>query len=209
MKAWNKALLGACVCTAAGGLVYAQDADDDSDTQELRIQFQPTLSGAQQVPPVETDGEGILHLEFDRGFTRGDYQLQVSGLTNVTGAHLHCALAGENGPVVVPLFEPQGDEEDGQTNGTLSQGSFTSAEVVPPDDTEVCGIPLNNVASLAHAIREGLVYVNVHTDANPEGEIRGQIFPELGTREQSRDEIQDQDRDQARAQADDTSTSER
>lgn len=195
MKAWSKALLGAYVCTAASGLVYAQDADDndDDDLQELRIQFQPTLSGAQQVPPVETEGSGILHLEFDRGFTRGDYLLQVSGLTNVTGAHLHCALAGENGAIVVPLFEPQGEEEDGQTNGTLSQGSFTSADIVPPDDTEVCGVPLNNVASLAHAIREGLVYVNVHTEANPEGEIRGQIFPEFGIREQE----QEQDRDMA------------
>lgn len=183
MNTWTRGLLGILALSGAGGLAYAQEAGDDQ-VQDFSVEFHPALSGAQEVPPVESQGSGVLHLEFDRGFTRGDYQLIVSGLTGVTAAHLHCAAAGENGPIVVPLFESQ-EEEGTSEDGTLSEGTFTGAEVTPPDDTQVCGVPLNNVASLTNAIREGLVYVNVHTQANPEGEIRGQIFPELGVREQT------------------------
>jgi hypothetical protein len=35
---------------------------------------------------------------------------------------------------------------------------------------------VNNVASLLHALREGVLYVNFHSDVFPGGETRGQIF---------------------------------
>jgi hypothetical protein len=38
------------------------------------------------------------------------------------------------------------------------------------------GRPINNIASLAFAMRDGLIYANVHTVANTGGEVRGQLL---------------------------------
>jgi hypothetical protein len=38
------------------------------------------------------------------------------------------------------------------------------------------GMPINNIASLAFAMRDGLIYANVHTVANSGGEARGQLL---------------------------------
>ena len=48
---------------------------------------------------------------------------------------------------------------------------FTGADCVP-----AIGRPVNNIASLAFAARNGLIYANVHTVANPPGEVRGQLL---------------------------------
>jgi tRNA pseudouridine-54 N-methylase len=41
---------------------------------------------------------------------------------------------------------------------------------------DVIGRPVTNIAALAFAMREGLIYVNLHTTDNPAGEVRGQLL---------------------------------
>ena len=48
---------------------------------------------------------------------------------------------------------------------------------------------INNIASLYAAILVGKIYLNVHSEANPGGEVRGQIFPGTGGRGGERDEL--------------------
>ena len=109
-----------------------------------------TLSGSQEVPPVSTaaTGSGTISVLMDRS---------VSGTVTTSGvagnaAHIHLAAPGQNGPVIVPLNKT-GDN-------TWS---------VPP------AIRLNDTQYEAY--RLGNLYVNVHSAANPSGEIRGQIKP--------------------------------
>lgn len=168
MKLSRAILSSFAVCLASAGTAFAQD--DLTETNQLRT----VLTGAQEVPEVATAGQGVLTLQFDEGLTQATFNLDVAGTNPVVAAHLHCGRAGENGPIVVTLFGP--DPNGVPPAAPLAQGTITNASVVSPAGDPACGVPLNNIASVFAAIREGWIYTNVHSIVNPEGEVRGQVF---------------------------------
>ena len=94
---------------------------------------------------------------------------------NVTLVHFHCAQAGKNGPVIVSFFSGAQDVNGIFLEGNIKNNNITCSE----DGVDFCncdGLEVNNMPSLYQAMRNGLVYLNVHTNANPDGEVRGQIF---------------------------------
>lgn len=133
-------------------------------------------SGAQEVPPVATHTTAHVSLKFDEGFTKASYQLDIWKGVAITQVHLHCAAAGSNGAIVAFLFNvaPVPGPGGVHIDGTASHGELTNAEIVP---VTCASIQVNNIASLYEAILNRLIYVNVHSEANPPGEVRGQIFP--------------------------------
>ena len=141
------------------------------DDSGIEADYETTLSGAWEVPSVDTDAVG--RAVFDR---RGDemrFEVAATGLENVTAGHIHAGGAGENGPVVVPLFAfssgVDGPESEARTvEGTLANGSFTAEDLTGPLE----GATLDDLVS---TIESGQAYVNVHTVANPAGEIRGNL----------------------------------
>jgi hypothetical protein len=135
------------------GLAGCNDTEDPAA-------FTGTLEAASQVPPVASTATGATSLDFD-GESTVRFTVDVHSITGVTAAHIHSGPAGATGPARVDLFTgPQTGPADGQ----LVQGSFG------PDDVE--GISLDN---LVNEMRSGNAYVDVHTAANPDGEIRGQL----------------------------------
>lgn len=126
--------------------------------------FTAHLNGGAEVPSVETQGQGQVKLT-----VHGDtvhFKLIVANTENVTQAHIHCGAADTNGPVAVFLF---GFVSGGVTaNGVLAEGTFTATDLFP-----TCGFA--DIEDLVAAMAAGDTYVNVHTVANPAGEIRGQI----------------------------------
>jgi CHRD domain len=108
------------------------------------------LSGNQEVPPVSTaaTGSGTITVLMDRSVSGSVTTSGVAG----SAAHIHLAAPGQNGPVIVPLNKT-GD----------------NVWSVPP------AIRLNDAQYEAY--RLGNLYVNVHSAANPGGEIRGQLKP--------------------------------
>ena len=133
-------------------------------------QFTALASGAQEVPPVLTRTKGSLSLNFRDDLALARYSLSVRRGREIVAAHLHCGVAGSNGPVVVVLF---GGFFNG--SGQIAAGILRSGNVIP-QDAATCGLPINNIASLLTAIRQDLVYVNVHSLANLGGEVRAQVL---------------------------------
>jgi CHRD domain-containing protein len=106
-----------------------------------------SLSGANEVPPVTTSatGEGTITVA-DDGAVGGS--VTTKGVQG-TAAHIHMGAAGKNGPVIVP-FTKEGDTYKAAAGAKLN-----------PDQMK--------------AFKAGELYFNVHSAANPNGEIRGQL----------------------------------
>jgi hypothetical protein len=137
--------------------------------------FTAHLSGAQEVPAVDTAGHGqaLLSVSDDRSEVR--YKVLVANVENMTQAHIHCGAAGVNGPVVVFLF---GLIPEGETlNGILAQGKFTATNIIPRPDSAACPGGVADLEGLRAKMEAGMTYVNVHTLQFPGGEIRGQVRP--------------------------------
>ena len=153
--------------------IQADDDDDDGKGQE----FEARLTGAEEVPPVMTDTSGKAEIVFNEDETKADYELTVRKGVRVTQSHIHCAPKGVNGPIVVFLagFHNRGWDVDGSW---IENATVTDANVIPPAAGGPCPHVINNLRDLAEAIRQGNTYANVHTVANPGGEVRGQLRAE-------------------------------
>ncbi len=146
------------------GLAYA-------DGQE----FEATLSGAQEVMGgTDTPATGRINAKFDNAFTKVRVNLRIKNLMGTfVGAHFHCARPGQNGPVAFGLVNPGPLAFDGKR----IRGTLTNADFFGVDCTDMIGRPVNNIAALAFAMRDGLIYTNVHSIPDfPGGEIRGQML---------------------------------
>jgi xanthine/uracil/vitamin C permease (AzgA family) len=109
-----------------------------------------TLSGTQEVPPVNTaaTGSGTITVLMDRSVSGS---VTTSGIAG-TAAHIHLAVPGQNGPVIVPLNK-------------TGENVWSVPDLIRFNDAQY------------EAYRLGNLYVNVHSAANPAGEIRGQVRP--------------------------------
>lgn len=141
-----------------------ESLSDDQITLRSDYTFTASLSGANEVPPNESDAHGVIILKIAPDETSIDYKLIASNIDSVWGAHLHMAPAGTNGAVVVGLYS---GPVTGKQNGILSQGTITAADVV--------GQIAGDLQSLIDTLRSGFIYTNVHTNMIPSGEIRGQL----------------------------------
>jgi hypothetical protein len=115
------------------------------------VSYTARLSARNEIPKTDSKGTGKLDATFDTQTKVLSYTLTFDGLTGpATVAHIHGpATRKENAGVVVPL---------GDKNPT----SPVSGTVTLTDDQ-------------AKALASSRLYTNVHTAANPSGEIRGQI----------------------------------
>jgi|SRR5450631_1937137 hypothetical protein len=112
-------------------------------------EFELNLTGSQEVPAVQSVGSGS-------GTITVNDDMSVSGSVMTTGivgtkAHIHESAAGKNGPVIIDLTK------DGETWSVPAGAKLTAAQFA--------------------SYKAGDLYVNVHTAANPKGEMRAQIKP--------------------------------
>ncbi len=128
--------------------------------------FTPAPTGSEAVGygVIETLGGGLIDVTLDVvGLTIGDLATNflVGDLANLGPVHLHNAPAGANGPIEVAF--PAFGIGDGIEYGVTSDGfNLVATGVAAPD-------------SFFTALEAGNIYFNVHSNAFPGGEIRGQV----------------------------------
>jgi hypothetical protein len=113
------------------------------------VALKATLNATSEVPPNDSKATGTLTATFDTGSKLLSWKGSYSGLTGpATAAHFHGpAEPGKNAGVAVPIANP----------GPAFEGSTTLTDAQAAD------------------LLAGRYYVNVHTEANKPGEIRGQL----------------------------------
>jgi hypothetical protein len=159
----------------AGGL-YINAHSDAFPGGEVRAQLLPSnitliftdLTGAEEVPPVATDGSARAATTVDTDASVVTINVNTVELPTANAAHIHAAPPGEVGDVIVPL------EQDATTS---SLWFATAVEVT---------------AEQLAAFEANDWYVNVHTPENPDGEVRGQIIAAAGPEAFTFTEIQTQ-----------------
>jgi len=119
-------------------------------TAALGDDIKVTLSGEQEVPAVTTQasGSGTIVIGADKSVSGGVTTTGIQG----TAAHIHVGKPGANGPVAVPLVKRGDNGWSVGPGAKLSDAQYQS-------------------------YKAGDLYVNVHSTAHPDGEIRGQLKP--------------------------------
>ena len=147
--------IGIAICTSAAFAQPTQSApiaqtNPMLPTMEMPGAITAQLSGASEVPPNRSEGTGALDANYDDRTRVLSWKITYSGLTgSVTSAHFHGpALPGDNAGPVVPI------------TGKLTSPIIGKAT-----------LKVEQVAELMN----GKWYLNLHTEAHPGGEVRGQV----------------------------------
>jgi len=119
------------------------------------------LSGNEEVPPVQTEATGVAEF-IPIGPDSIAYSVNATNIEGATAGHIHLGKEGENGPVAVTLFKYDSPMNEVSENGTITA------------DTLEGPMAGKQISDLATAGANGTLYVNIHTEQNPNGEIRGQ-----------------------------------
>lgn len=95
------------------------------------------------------------------------YIINATNIENVTAAHIHSGILGENGPIVATLFDVDVPVE--RVNGTLVQWNLTANMLEGP-------LLRKQLSDLTMNMQSNTTYVNIHSTDHTDGEIRGQIM---------------------------------
>ena len=142
------------------GNIYVNIHTAANPAGEIRGQMEPLLRrayvfdlcGEQEVPPTGSAAQGAAWITTDYLNTQLTYRYIVDGLSGpATAAHIHDGAPGVSGPVSVGFNIP----------GPVGSGQF-----------QIDG-------NFTVMLESGNTYLNVHTAANPSGEIRGQVLREF------------------------------
>lgn len=140
--------------------------------------YTTTLTGAAEVPSVDSPGSGSASVDFDLTTHTMKVEISFAGLlADTTVAHIHCCTSPTAGvATAVPTFP---GFPAGVRSGSYSQSFDTLATSTysPAFLTASGGTAAGAEAAFKVGLDSGFAYVNVHSAMFPAGEIRGNLAP--------------------------------
>lgn len=168
-----------------------QNEKNPNNNSNININYNATLTGNQQVPPVKTNGIGTASFELLDDNKTFNYQINVLDVPKITGIHIHQGKAGENGDVIVNLYNPKENifQNENKIENETKLSQIESNSVTINGNTQnslIASGTINNsdlkgpllgkdISDLINLMQSKNTYVNVHSESYPDGEIRGQI----------------------------------
>jgi hypothetical protein len=123
-----------------------------SPSSAERADLRVTLTGIQEVPgPGDADGTGTVEIRVDSGEDQLCWNLYARQIDTATAVHIYRGAAGIAGAPVITLTTPGAD---GHSQGCM---------------------PIDEAMFRELAMRGHEYYVSIHTQAHPDGAIRGQL----------------------------------
>jgi CHRD domain len=160
----------------AGWIEITDMALVSASAQNEEEGFMAILNGSEVSPSVSTNLSGIAQLVLEKSTPLNlTYDVTINGIANsddnnVTSVHLHNGIRGYNGTEIKELTILPGYSE----NGIVAKGNLSASDSF---SSELAGKGELALNSLIQYIGNGEIYLDVHTQDNPHGELRGQIFP--------------------------------
>jgi hypothetical protein len=123
-----------------------------SPSNAATIKLKAELKATNEVPPNDSKGTGSVDLTFDEATKKLTWKGTYANLTGPPSAsHFHGpAPAGKNAGILIPIFV-----------APASQSPFEGSAILTDEQVEY--------------LNAGTLYVNIHTNANKAGELRGQV----------------------------------
>ena len=139
-----------------------------TQAQAQTITFTANLHGGNEVPGVVTGSVGTATVTWNTTTKAGTYRVDVYNMpVGTTASHIHAGAAGVGGPVIINFTVPAG----GISNDFALSGTFGCSDV-----TVRAAQGINSCEDFEQALLLNNTYANVHSTANPGGEIRGQLI---------------------------------
>ena len=127
--------------------------------------FLVDLNGTNETPPNNETGYGAAVVTINDTLTKIKVHASFYGLTGpAIAAHFHVGDVGVAGPVVLPFSNFPAVDSDTRYKITLRAANFQP------------GGGLQTFDDAIQAFFDGRMYMNIHTNAHPGGEIRGQVY---------------------------------
>jgi hypothetical protein len=164
---------------AAVALMVAVGTLGTLSAQSQGRRYSATLESGQENPALSAPGGGVILLDIDEAAGEISYVLAYQGLSDVRQAHIHFEKPALNGGIMLWLCKSPTNQ--GPTPATTPdcppEAGTVSGTLVATDVLAIANQKLTagDFASAVAQIRGGFAYANVHTGANPGGQIRGQI----------------------------------
>ncbi|MGC1262983.1 MAG: CHRD domain-containing protein [Nitrososphaeraceae archaeon] len=146
------------VSTTYSNFVYAQN------------KFRAKLDANNELPPVNSTAEGVATFKVKDDAIKS--KINITGITDVSGAQILMGKIGQNGDPIVDLLKT--GEKTETTDGVAIKGNFTASDF----EGSMQG---KDLSALESAMATNQTHVNIMTSDHPDGEASGHIYSKGST----------------------------